>query len=260
VPSTTKQEEYKWLGNFPGFREWIGDRVIKDLAVDGFIIKNRDFEVTVSVDRNDIEDDTIGIYKPMIQQLGESARQHPDELLFDLLINGFTNLCFDGKPFFAPDHPNGDKAAWSNFGTPVLAQAAYEAARAQMMALVNDEGRPLKIIPSMLIVPPQLEATAKTLLRADKTANGATNIWKDSADILIVPELAANPTYWFLAALNRAAKPLIFQKRRKAEFVALQSSTDENVFYRKQYVYGADYRGNAGYGLPHLMYGSDGSV
>jgi phage major head subunit gpT-like protein len=25
VPSTTKTQEYGWLGDFPGFREWVGD-------------------------------------------------------------------------------------------------------------------------------------------------------------------------------------------------------------------------------------------
>jgi phage major head subunit gpT-like protein len=33
-----------------------------------------------------------------------SAR-HPDELVFGLLKDGFTAECFDGQPFFDPDHP-----------------------------------------------------------------------------------------------------------------------------------------------------------
>jgi len=43
VDSKTGQEEYRWLGAFPGLREWLGDRAIKDLAQDGFVIKNQDF-------------------------------------------------------------------------------------------------------------------------------------------------------------------------------------------------------------------------
>jgi len=258
--SGTKQEEYKWLGQFPGLREWIGDRVVKDLSVEGFVIKNRDFEATVAVDRNDVEDDAIALYKPLFEQLGESARQHPDELIFDLLLNGFTRTCFDGKTFFAADHPNGEQPAWSNTGVDVLATAAYESARSQMMSLVNDEDRPLRIIPDTLIVPPQLEATARSILRADKTANGATNIWQNSADLLVAPELASNPTYWFLADLKHAAKPFIFQTRKEPAFVALDNMNDENVFMRKEYIYGVDYRGNAGYGLPHLIFGSTGGA
>jgi len=260
VPSSAKQEEYKWLGQFPGLREWVGERVVKDLTVDGFIIKNRDFEATISVDRNDIEDDSIGLYKPLFQQLGETARQHPDSLMYDLLINGFASNSFDGTTFFATNHPNGNSANWSNMGTAVLDAISYANARAQMMSLTNEEGRPLMVVPNYLIVPPQLEATARALLRADKTVNGETNIWRESADILVAPELVSNPTYWFLADLKKAAKPLIFQSRRNANFVGLDNIKDENVFMHKEYIYGVDYRGNAGYGLPHLIYASNGTV
>ncbi|MBI5178821.1 MAG: Mu-like prophage major head subunit gpT family protein, partial [Nitrospinae bacterium] len=260
VPSTTRQEEYRWLGQFPGLREWIGDRVVKDLSVDGFVIKNRDFEATVSVDRNDLEDDAIGIYSPLIQQLGETAKQHPDQLLYELLVSGFTANGFDGTSFFSASHPNGRQSAYSNRGTAALDVAAYEAARAGMMSMVNEEGRPLRLLPSHLIVPPQLEATARAILRADKTANGSTNIWFESADVLVASELAAHPTYWFLADLKHAAKPLIFQTRKMPEFMALDKLSDENVFFRKEYVYGVDYRGNAGFGLPHLIHGSTGGA
>lgn len=260
VPSSTRQEEYRWLGQFPGLREWMGDRVIKDLSVEGFLIKNRDFEASVSVDRNDIEDDSIALYSPLFQQMGESARQHPDELIFDLLVNGFASQCFDGQYFFDTDHPNGDQPIWSNKSANVLSAVNYESARAQMMSLINEEGKPLRVKPDMLIVSPQLEPTALDILRADKTANGATNIWKDSADILVVPELSSNPTYWFLADTGRAAKPFIFQTRKAPEFIALDNLNDENVFMRKEYVYGVDYRGNAGYGLPHLILGSTGGA
>ena len=101
VPSTTREEEYKWLGKVPRMREWIGDRVIQNLAAYGYTIRNRDWEATLAVDRNDVEDDTIGIYTPLIQALAQSAALHPDELVFELLVNGFTLKCYDGQPFFA---------------------------------------------------------------------------------------------------------------------------------------------------------------
>ncbi|WP_179949285.1 MULTISPECIES: Mu-like prophage major head subunit gpT family protein, partial [unclassified Burkholderia] len=58
VPSTTSQEVYPWLGQTTRFREWIGDRVIQNLASHDFSIKNKPFENTVGVDREAIEDDT----------------------------------------------------------------------------------------------------------------------------------------------------------------------------------------------------------
>lgn len=260
VDSNTSQEEYRWLGAFPGLREWMGDRAVKDLARDGFVIKNRDFEATVAVSRNDIEDDNIGVYSPLFSQLAANARQHPDELIFTLMSEGFSRPCFDGQYYFDTDHPNGEQGTWSNKGTDALTAASYEAARQGMMSLVNEEGRPMRIVPSHIIVPPQLEKEALDIVRADLTTNGVSNVWKNSADVIVAPELSSTPSYWFLTCLKKPVKPFILQMRKEAEFIALDNPDDENVFMRKEYVYGVDYRGAVGYGLPQLIYGSTGGA
>lgn len=104
VPSETRDENYAWLGAVPSMREWIGDREIKNLAAYGYTIRNKDFEATVTVPRNDLEDDCIGVYKPVFQDLAYSARKHPDKLVFGLFPRSFTEKCFDGKPFISDDH------------------------------------------------------------------------------------------------------------------------------------------------------------
>ena len=85
IPSTTGQNEYSWLGKFPRMREWLGDRVVNQMAAFKYAISNRDWESTIEVDRNDIEDDNIGIYAPLFEEMGMSAETHPDELVFGLL-------------------------------------------------------------------------------------------------------------------------------------------------------------------------------
>jgi phage major head subunit gpT-like protein len=107
VNSTGSAENYGWMGKTTQFREWLGDRVIQNLSSSDYSIKNRSFEDTVGVDRDDIEDDRYGVYSPLFQQLGQDAKVHPDTLIFDLLKNGFTNTCFDGQYFFDTDHPVG---------------------------------------------------------------------------------------------------------------------------------------------------------
>lgn len=47
----------------------------------------------------------MGVFKPLISEMGQSARRHPDELIFDLLKSGFHTSCFDGSNFFAANHP-----------------------------------------------------------------------------------------------------------------------------------------------------------
>jgi len=115
VPSTGKTVDYKWLGDFPMMREWLGDRVIKDLSAFHYEITNKSYEATIEVDRDDIEDDQIGVYTPMIQGLGQGAKNHPDILVFALMALGFETLCFDGQYFFDTDHPVGEGTA-SNDG------------------------------------------------------------------------------------------------------------------------------------------------
>jgi phage major head subunit gpT-like protein len=105
VNSTSAEEHYPWLGDVPTMREWIGDRVIKDLAAFDYTIKNRDWEATLEVDRNDIDDDKVGLYRPKIQTQGDAAKRHRDLLVFALLKAGFTELCYDGQYFFDDDHP-----------------------------------------------------------------------------------------------------------------------------------------------------------
>lgn len=121
VPSNTSKNVYGWLGKSTGFRKWIGDRVIQSLTTHDFAITNEPFENTVGVDVDQIEDDEYGVLNPIFEQLGQDSKEHPDEVVFDLLKTGRVGLCYDGKPFFAADHPTtkpkGGVLAQSNLTT-----------------------------------------------------------------------------------------------------------------------------------------------
>lgn len=64
-------------------------------------------------------------------------------------------------------------------------------------------------------------------------------------------------SYWYLFDTSRALKPLIFQDRKAPTFVAKTSDTDDNVFDRNEFVYGADRRCNAGFGFWQMAYASN---
>jgi phage major head subunit gpT-like protein len=261
VPSTTSQETYAWLGMSTRFREWLGDRVIQNLKSHDFTIKNREFENTIGVRRSDIEDDQVGVYKPLFQQLGYDAKVHPDELIFALLAAGFASKCYDGQNFFDTDHPvedeDGNEVSVSNmaagaatpwflldaskplrpfifqrrrdysfvrmdsdtdegvfnrgeyrygvdaranagyglwqlaFGSQLdLTAANYGAARTALLSMKGDRGKRLGVRPSLLVVPPSLEGAGLEVLQAEKNANGATNIYRNTAQLLVTPWLA----------------------------------------------------------------------
>lgn len=105
VPSSTAAEDYGWIGDLPSMREWIGPRVINSIRDHGYTIRNKEWELSVSVPRSRIEDDQHGIYTPLLTEMGRSTAAHPDELVWDTFANGFTLKGYDGKPFFADNHP-----------------------------------------------------------------------------------------------------------------------------------------------------------
>lgn len=260
VPSTTKSNEYGWLGKIPGMREWIGDRVVHGIATHGYTIKNKPFELTVGVDRDDIEDDNIGIYTPMMESMGESVAAQPDELVFSLLKAGTSTACYDGQNFFDTDHPvldasgktvtqsnldaggagpywyllstkralkplifqnrknpnfvsmdtETDEAVFSRkefrygvdarrnvgFGFWQMAYASnkeltaenLQAAYTAFTERTGDQGRPLGLVPDLLVVRPNLKFKAAQILTAAQIA-GTDNVMKGLVDVLDSPWL-----------------------------------------------------------------------
>ena len=258
VPSETGEESYKWLGKIPRMREWIGDREIQNLTGSDYTIKNKDFELTIGVDRNDIEDDKIGVYNPVVQDIAQSTATFPDDLVFGLLKGGFVNKCYDGQPFFSDAHKVGKKTV-SNKSDKKLSLASYAAARSSMMSMTDEHGKSLGLTPNLLVVAPAEEEAARKILLAD-VIDGTTNTYKGTAELLVVPELAGSDTAWYLLCNSKPLKPIIYQERKAPKFDALIDDKDENVFMRKQYLYGVHSRANAGYGFWQMAFGSTGET
>ena len=105
IKSSSKSNTYGWLGKFPSLVKWVGDRTIKSMQAHAYQIVNEDYESTVGVDKNDIEDDELGIYSPLFEEMGRAAAIHPDEMVFSILSAGFSTACYDGQNFFDTDHP-----------------------------------------------------------------------------------------------------------------------------------------------------------
>ena len=69
---------------------------------------------------------------------------------------------------------------------------------------------------------------------------------------------AGNP--WFLLDTRRPLRPIIYQEREMFNFVALDKMDDENVFMRKEFLYGVDGRMNVGYGFWQQAFGSKATL
>jgi phage major head subunit gpT-like protein len=263
VPSGSSQNDYAWLSTFPKMRKWIGDKVIKALSAFKYTVVNNDWEATVEVDRNDIEDENLGIYAPQAQMAGFSARQLPDEIVSDLKNNGFTNACYDGQYFYDDDHSVAG-ASVSNVGTAALsaataaaAAASYGAARTAIMSVKDDEGRPLGLVPDVLEVPPALEITGKCLVEMERLTDDSPNPYKGTAKLVVNPRLTST-TAWFLHCTSMPIKPFVYQERKAPVFVEQTDPQADDVFNRKKFKFGAEARAAGGYAFWQMSYGSTG--
>lgn len=263
APSTGRRNDYAWLSNFPKMQRWVGDKVVKRLAAHMYSIENLDWEATIEVLRNDIEDDNLGIYEPQARMAGWSAAQLPDELVFELVAGAFTGLCYDGQYFCDTDHLVAG-ASVSNKGTAALsgatlaaAQGSFGAARTAMRKFKDEDGRPLGVNPNLLLVPAALEDTARALVSVERLEDGKPNPYKNAAEVEVSGRLTSD-TAWFLLDTTKPIKPFIYQERKKPVLVE-QTGTEEAVFMRGAYLFGVEARGAAGYGLWQLCYGSTGT-
>lgn len=264
VPSTTKTEDYAWLERFPKFRKWVGEKFIKQLKAGKYTATNEDWETTIAVDRNDIEDDTLGIYNTQAQLAGDSAGELHDIILDDLKNGAFVNPGIDGQPFYDTDHEvNGTSVSNKltvalSTANPAAAKASYGAARTRMMKFTDSEGMPLRLVPDLLEVPPALEDIALKLVNSDKLDDNSPNPYRGTATVLVNPGLTSD-TQWMLHHTRNAIKPFIIQLRKAPVFVSITDMENPDVFNRREYKFGAEARGTGVYGFWQTSVGSTGA-
>lgn len=254
IASTNAAEIHQWLGRVAQMREWVDTKVLDQLRGFDFTIKNKDYESTLEVDRNAIEDDQLGIYRPRIQDLGARAKNHPDKLLSEVRRAGAATLCYDGQFFYDTDHVEGGSGSQSNklTGTGTTAaqvRADLFAAKAALRKFKDDKGEPFILGMGnnsvVAVIPPDLE---KVFDELNNPAPGATTP-KTPIDYEIDPYLT-DANDWYLDYTGAPIKAFVHQTRKPIDFVALDDpNASENVFMRKKYYYGVEGRYAMSYGL-----------
>jgi phage major head subunit gpT-like protein len=174
IPSTTSANFYPRLAELPGVREWLGPRQIHQLQTSSRMqIVNRLFEETISVTREDLEDDQYGFLLPIVEGLGKDAGVFPDKLVYETLATGRASPGMDGQNFFDPDHgainSAGATFSYSNMSTIQAGETA------QPWWYLFDTSQPLK---PMIFQPRRpFTITAKTQLTSGNVFNERKFIW-----------------------------------------------------------------------------------
>jgi phage major head subunit gpT-like protein len=282
VPSTTLLEQWDWLGDFPSFEEWSGDRIMGTLDNFKIQLKNKDWSSGLKLHQNQFKDDKLGLFQTAgMPGLALAARFHRSEFSAQALINGFDGSAFpkissgvgyDGKFFFSTTHATGSNkltTALDNNG------AGIDAAELLLGSQTSYDGKhKLRGIQGThLIVGPKLRPIADRLMSSDflVNTNAATGVpgtgtqnnpFKGRYQVIVEPELSgAYDDYWFLADLGKPWKPMLFQLREEISTSAIvggQGTTNDSEprFKRGEMWFGAEARYNVGYFEHRLIVGS----
>lgn len=280
IPMASRQVTFGWMDRLPVLRKWVGNRVVNAAATHARNVTVEPFELTLGLDKFDIRDDQMGLFSFGVQSMGEQARKWPDQQLAGWLRSSASTVSgYDGVPQFSTAHPllggdvvasaagglggiTGIPATQSNLAvSTALSADNYAAARAAMQAFRGADGQPLGVIPDLLVVPPALEQIGKLILEATFISNinsnstaPQENIWKGSARLMVIPELADKSTNWWLFDTKKVVKPLVWNLRDAPVFTARTSPADPAVFDAHQFLYGIEARGVPSESLWFLAY------
>lgn len=263
LTSDRDSENHKWLGSVPAMREWGTGRLAKGVGTYSYNVPNRKFELTLEVDRDEIDDDQTGQIRMRIAEMAQVAAQHKDLLLGEAIEAGSSGLAYDGLSFFNDSHVHSSgsystaqdndltyAAATGTTPTVAEAQGSVEAAIAAMMGFKQDNGEPAwngSVSGLVAVVHPSVYFTFRTAMNAAILAQ-TSNVSAGLADVVMFPRLTADPKYWYLFKTDGVVRPFFLQERSPIEFAAVDQPDSPDVFKTEKFLYGVRARYNLVYG------------
>lgn len=254
--STNARETYGWLGALPNLSEWKDTRQLHGLRPFDYTLTNTNYEGTIEVDRNTLEDDEYGMIQYRVRQLAQRAIDHMSKLVFDLLDAGEAENAYDGIAFFSDTRQIGDSANIENLlsgnysASETEIRAAIAAGVVAMRAFQDDRGIPMNLCPDTIVCSPTMEIPIKNALlpAVAGTTRAEAEIIKR---VIVRPEIDADVLDWYLLSTERMGlKPEILQVRKAPEFVSVDKPDAPTVFMSRMLYYGIDWRGAVGFGDP----------
>jgi len=163
----------------------------------------------LSLDRRDLINDDLGVFDDAARSMGRAAMRRLSDLVFEVLLA-------NAGAFFSAGNGNYLDGADSALSFDALANAIT-----LMLVQRDDEGHDLDLRPRTLLVPPELQTSAKALLESEFiqqiAANTPTgNSLRQAVSIETEPRLsnttkfgsAASDKQWFLFA-SPSAVPMV---------------------------------------------------
>jgi len=253
------EAELQVPGSPPAMEEWLSEVQHQRVSATPYTIKDRRWGKALDIPVSAFEDDNLGLYPASIQTFGQNARNHPGELVCQLMRDGGATTCYDGQYFFDTDHSEGSSGTLSNIITGTVGTGYtlttfkndWMSAWDRMQTWKNDRGTAMRgINPDTIVVPTGLASLAIEFAGA-MMLSSTTNVWVPKIrNVICNPDLT-DVNDWYAFCTTKPVKPFIVSRHKNYQVpkISARISTDsDTVFEEDVYSWRAKSRHNAGYG------------
>ena len=256
-----KTQSYPHLGAFGLWQENTeGNKFNHDKFDEGekAVFEARRFDKAYQLTWELVQDDLYNVFKGIgkggsAKALGRGLRATEETETAGVILNGFSNVGYDGKALFAKDHPLiNSSSVCSNLIEAPLTDESLKAALTLMGLQKDEAGIPIVAQAKQLVVCPELEFTAKAIV------NSILQSGTNNNDVNTIPNLTvvvwhylSDPTGltkpWFVQ--DTSFDNLLFLRREEPIFDSerIQDQMDYNMFGYTRFDVGyCDWRGLVG--------------
>ena len=236
VAGSDKAEETDLgVGSFGNFTEY-KDTIEYDDVEKGFktTYTHVEFARGFIVPRKLVADDQYNVINSMPRKLGVAAMRKREKDGASVFVNAFSSAVVGGDAVeLCGAHPLSPTNATtqSNVGTTALSYDAVVATRKLMRSYTDDQGELIPIVPNTLLVPPELEDTAWTIVNSMNkpgTANNDGNFVRSGGLDVVVWDYLTNAKDWFMIDSTLAGMYLNWFNREPLSFAA-DPTSDYNL-------------------------------
>lgn len=269
IQSNALIEKFVMLRGAPKMRHWVGDRQASSLMAQSFQIEKKDWESTITITKDDLQFDRLGLIRPQIAQLSRAYPRHLLDYVVDLLPGAFTRLGYDGQYVLDTDHDNYGGSSYSNkFTYPLDHNSAYIMLQAPVGLRDAETGEYLEVEFDSIAFPTNLQSrvdliynTPTVLVSVGGSTVQAPNplygrIKKENQ--YAIKQLGVSTAWWMFDS-SKAIKPLMLQIVKGPSVESYEDGHDWPMFMRREAVFGVDSQDNAGYMFWELIAGSTGA-
>lgn len=281
ITSTGRKEIFEFLLTTADIHKLDrGQMVYDDMVSAAFEATNEDFGAGTKVSRNQFSDNEIKKATAWASQMGTAMAMTPQYQLISLLENGETGLAFDGKAFFATDHPVNPFSGSDTYSN-LLTGASYAirdtngnpipdgfmAVKAAIRGFKMPNGRNRNLVPNVLVVPPQLEKVGLEITQAkiisateNMVANGSGAVINGKVntgvELIVINELgeiSAEDYYVGVSTAGTKWLPFVHQLREAYYMNSYNGMTQVELNIRNELEWHVRGRNTSFYGLPYQL-------